>query len=80
MGSLWQSYKDEPYLNGAGIINKFPVNSASYKVKQNISGKTGVDGTKDVKIIAQLKYLNHFWKTLEMSLINCEINFILTWS
>ena len=55
MGSLWQSYKDEPYLNDAGIINKFPVNSASYKVKQNISGKTGVDGTKDVKIIAQLK-------------------------
>ena len=26
------------------------------------------------------KYLNNFWKTLEMSLINCEINLTLTWS
>ena len=26
------------------------------------------------------KYLNNFWKTLEMSLINFEINLILTWS
>ena len=27
-----------------------------------------------------LKYLINFWKTLEMPLINCEINLILTWS
>ena len=27
-----------------------------------------------------LKYLSNFWKTLEMALINCEINLILTWS
>ena len=27
-----------------------------------------------------LKYLINFWKTLEMSLINCEIEFILDWS
>ena len=27
-----------------------------------------------------LKYLSNFWKALEMSLINCEINLILTWS
>ena len=26
------------------------------------------------------KYLSNFWKTLEMPLINCKINFILTWS
>ena len=26
-----------------------------------------------------LKYLSNFWKTLEMPLINCEINLILTW-
>ena len=28
----------------------------------------------------QLKYLSNFWRTLEMPLISCEINFILTWS
>ena len=27
-----------------------------------------------------LKYLNHFWRTPEMPLINCEINLILRWS
>ena len=27
-----------------------------------------------------LKYLSKFWRTLEMPLINCEINLTLTWS
>ena len=27
-----------------------------------------------------LKYLSNFWRTLEMLLINCEVNIILTWS
>ena len=26
-----------------------------------------------------LKYFGNFWRTLEMPLINCEINVILTW-
>ena len=27
-----------------------------------------------------IKYLSNFWRTLEMPLINCEVNLILTWS
>ena len=27
-----------------------------------------------------LKYLSNFWRTLEIPLINCEVNLILTWS
>ena len=27
-----------------------------------------------------LKYLSNFWRTLEVPLINCEVNLILTWS
>ena len=27
-----------------------------------------------------LKYLSNFWRTLENTLINCEVNLILTWS
>ena len=27
-----------------------------------------------------LNYLSNFWRTLEMPLINCEVNLILTWS
>ena len=46
-----------------------------------ITGKTPPAGNaKDVEIVVPLKYLSDFWKTLEMSLINCEANLILTWS
>ena len=34
----------------------------------------------DVEIMIPLKYLSNFWRTLEMLLINCEVNLILTWS
>ena len=45
-----------------------------------MTGQTGDDGTKNVEIMVPLKYLSNFWRTLEMLLINCEINLILTWS
>ena len=35
---------------------------------------------EDVEIMVPLKYLSNFWRTLEMPLINCEVNLILTWS
>ena len=35
---------------------------------------------KDVEIMAPLKYLSNFSRTLERPLINCEVNLILTWS
>ena len=45
-----------------------------------ITGNTNVN-TKDVEIIASLKYFRNFRKTLEMPLINCEVNLILSlWS
>ena len=31
-------------------------------------------------MLVSLKYLSNFWRTLEMSLINCEISLILIWS
>ena len=37
-------------------------------------------GTKIVEIMVPLKYLSNFRRTLEMPLINCEVNLILTWS
>ena len=44
-------------------------------------GKTPEAGnTKDVEIIVPLKYLSNFWRTLEMLLINCEVNLEFTWS
>ena len=72
-GILWQYYKDEPNSNLAG--------SESFKSQIKITENTPADGnTKDVEIIVPLKYLSNFWRTLEMPLINCEVNLILTWS
>ena len=79
-GSLWQYCKDIPARNTNDIA--FDANNLtdSFKFKTKITGQTGNDGTKDVEIIVPLKYLSNFWRTLEMPLINCEVNLILTWS
>ena len=46
-----------------------------------ITGKNPAAGNKkDVEIALSLIYLNNFWRTLEMPLINFENNLILTWS
>ena len=53
--------------------------SESFKSKIKITGKTlDDDNEKDVEIMVPLKYLSNFWRTLEMPLINCEVNLILT--
>ena len=33
----------------------------------------------DVKIVVPLKYLSNFWRSLNIPLINCEVELILTW-
>ena len=81
--SLWQYYRDERALTNAGNLKKShdgDNNNASFKFKQKITGKTADGGTKDVEIMVSLKKLSNFWRTLKMSLINCEIDLILTWS
>ena len=81
-GSLWQYCKDIPARDNNDKIAAFDTNNLtdSFKFKAKITGETGNDGTKDVEIIVPLKYLSNFWRTLEMPLINCEVNLILTWS
>ena len=72
-GSLWQYYRDEPNDNLA--------DSESFKSKTKITGKTPYNSNrKDVEIMVPLKYLSNFWRALEMPLIKCEVNLILTWS
>ena len=80
--SLWQCCKDIPARDANNEITEFRVNNTtdSFNFKVKITGQTGDDRTKDVEIMVPLKYLSNFWRTLEMPLINCEVNFILTWS
>ena len=72
-GNLWQYYKDD--------LNDNITQSESFKSKIKITGKTPAAGNKKyIEIIVPLKDLCHFWRTLEMLLINCEVNLTLTWS
>ena len=41
---------------------------------------TNDGGRIDDEIMVLLKYLTNFWRTLQMTFINCEVEFILTWS
>ena len=44
------------------------------------NGVTQNNLTKNnVKIIVSLKYLSNFWRSLNIPLINCEVELILTW-
>ena len=67
--SLWQYYEDEP--------NSYVADSESFKSKMKITGNTHASGnTNDVEIMVPFKYLRNFWRTLEIPLINCEVNLI----
>ena len=81
-GSLWQYCKDIPAVDNNNAIANFAENNLpdSFNFKVKMTTQTGDDRTKNVEIMVPLKHLSHFWRTLEMPLINCEINFILTWS
>ena len=76
-GCLWQYFRDDDGdSDNIGIED-----SKSFKSRVKITGKTpNNDNEKDVEIMVPLKYLSNFWRTLEMPLINCEVNLILTWS
>ena len=84
-GSLWNYYRDEP---------SDPLSSdfESFKYKTSITGNTynigdgeeGYDvkkvGKNKTEVFIPLKHLSNFWKRLNIPLINCEIELILTWS
>ena len=52
----------------------------SFKYKASVIGNTEDNGRKNgVKIAVPLKYLSNFWRSLEMSLINCKVELSLNW-
>ena len=83
-GSLWNYYRDEP-------SNPLSSNSESFKYKTSITGNTynigageeGYDANKvgknEIEVVIPLKHLSNFWKSLNIPLINCEVELILTW-
>ena len=81
-GGLWQYCKDIPAVDNNNAIVNFAENNLtdSFNFKVKMTGQTGYNGTKNIEIMVLLKYLSNFWRTLEMPLINCEINLFLAWS
>ena len=80
-GSLWQFKRDGVPANNLDLtIN----NSQSFKYKVALVGKKTANhnrksSVKDTKIVAPLKYLSNFWRSLEMPLINCKVHLELNW-
>ena len=73
-GSLWNYYRDQP-------SDPLSTNSESFKYKTSIVGKTlHNDSLTNVEVIVPLNYLSNFWRSLDIPLINCEVEIIPTWS
>ena len=83
--SLWNCYRDEP-------SNPLSSDSESFKYKTSITRNTynvgdggeGYDGNKvgenETEVVIPLKHLSNFWRSLNILLINCEVELILTCS
>ena len=81
---MWHYYRDEP-------SNPISSNSESFKYKASITGniynvgddEEGHDANKvgknETEVAIPLKHLSNFWRTLNIPLINCEMELILTW-
>ena len=80
-GSFWNYYRDELNSGANSNINYSIKDSKFLNNKTSITRKLEGNNTeKEAEIIVPLKHLSNFWRTLDMPLINCKINLILTWS
>ena len=79
--TLYQYKRDEP--PEANAINNLTVDtSSSFKFKVHLLGDPVVNNNVailNVKVVVPLKYLNNFFRSLEMPLINFKIKLNLTW-
>ena len=81
-GILWQYCKGIPAIdNDGGIVNFNGANATdSFNFKTKITVQTNDDEIISAEIMVPLKSLTTSWGTLEMPLINCEVELILNWS
>ena len=93
IGSLYNYYRDElTNDNNDNFANRNVVNSEAFKYKNKITGNTynvdasaqGYDvnknGTQEVDLAIPLKYLDNFWRALNIPLISCEVSLELKWN
>ena len=85
-GSLWFYSKNEATNFNADIVNDD--NFKSFKYKTKLFGNTAAQPApndangilKNATTAVPLRYLSNFWKSLEMPLINCQVELKLRWA
>ena len=82
-GSLWNYDRDEPNSNANDSeIMQSILNSESFDYKTNFMENVVTHDNlirNNVKVVAPFKHLSSFWRSLNIPLINCEVELILTW-
>ena len=82
-GTSWKYCRDVPAVNDDDESTDFTKANATtdyFNLKVKLTGQTDDNGPKNVEVLVPLRYLIHVWRTLEMPLIDCEINLDLNWS
>ena len=84
-GSLWNYYRDEPsnLLSSNFESSKFhtSITGNTYNVGAGEAGYNADKlGNNETEVVIPLKQLSNFWRTLNIPLIGCETELILTWS
>ena len=93
IGSLYNYYRDElTNDNNDNFAYRNVVNSSPFKYKNKIIGNmynvnAGADGydvnksgTQKIELAISLKYLDNFWRALNIPLISCEVFLELKWN
>ena len=94
-GNLWNYFRDEPSnplsSNSESFKCKTSITGNTCNIDEKITDDGGneVDnpkydankvGKNETEVVIPLKHLSNFWKSLNIPLINCEVELILTWS
>ena len=87
LGSLWNYYREE-----IDDVDDNTSDGKSFNYKPKIERKTprrpGNEGyanrqpvlALNVEVTIPLKYLSNFWRSLDLPLVNCEIELDLSWT
>ena len=86
--SLWNYYRDE--VNDSAndiddndqiINNNKTKTSKFFEYNAKIIGSTSSNNSRlNAEVVVPLKYLSNFWRSLDLPLINCEIELDLRWA
>ena len=75
-----ESFKYTTSITRSTYNDDGKINDADGNEADNAAFNPNKVGTKEPEVVVPLKHLSNFWITLDIPLINCEINLILTWS